>query len=63
MRTDGFEYLRESCPSVITELLQSVAKIGEGSIITCGHGNESLDGDMNGRRVTQRLAYKFLRLY
>ncbi|KAG8636678.1 hypothetical protein MANES_15G021800v8 [Manihot esculenta] len=54
MRTDGFEYLRESCPSVITELLQSVAKIGEGSIITCGHGNESLDGDMNGRRVTQR---------
>ncbi|KDP40087.1 hypothetical protein JCGZ_02085 [Jatropha curcas] len=55
MQTDGFEYLKESCPSVITELLQYVAKMGEHSVITCGHGNESLDGDINGRRVKQRI--------
>lgn len=55
MQTDGFEYLKESCPFVITELLQYVARIGEHSVISCGHGNESLDGNMNGRRVKQRL--------
>ncbi|XP_021688901.1 BTB/POZ and MATH domain-containing protein 2 isoform X2 [Hevea brasiliensis] len=55
MQTDGFEYLKESCPSVITELLQYVGRIGEHSVIACGHGNESLDGGMNGRRVKQRL--------
>uniref|UniRef100_A0A2P2L2N5 BTB/POZ and MATH domain-containing protein 2-like n=1 Tax=Rhizophora mucronata TaxID=61149 RepID=A0A2P2L2N5_RHIMU len=55
MQTDGFEYLKESCPSVITELLQYVARIGEHSVIACGHGNEALDGDINGRRVKQRI--------
>ncbi|KAF2287824.1 hypothetical protein P3X46_006065 [Hevea brasiliensis] len=55
MQTDGFEYLKESCPSVITELLQYVARIGERSAICCGHEIESLDGDVNGRRVKQRL--------
>ncbi|XP_043722866.1 BTB/POZ and MATH domain-containing protein 2-like [Telopea speciosissima] len=57
MQTDGFEYLKESCPSVMTELLEYVAKIGEHSIIVCGHGNEAiLDGsDVNGRRVKQRI--------
>lgn len=57
MQTDGFEYLKESCPSVLTELLQYVAKIGEHSVIASGHGNETLpDGcDVNGRRVKQRL--------
>ncbi|KAJ6898039.1 BTB/POZ and MATH domain-containing protein 2-like [Populus alba x Populus x berolinensis] len=55
MQTDGFEYLKESCPSVITELLQYVAKNGERSVITCTHGNDTLDSDMNGRRVKQRI--------
>ncbi|EEF45411.1 BTB/POZ and MATH domain-containing protein 2 isoform X1 [Ricinus communis] len=55
MQTDGFEYLKESCPCVITELLQYVARIGEHSGIACAHGNESLDGDLNGRRVKQRI--------
>ncbi|KAJ6722048.1 BTB/POZ AND MATH DOMAIN-CONTAINING PROTEIN 1 [Salix viminalis] len=55
MQTDGFEYLKESCPSVITELLQYVAKNGERSAITCTHGNDTVDSDMNGRRVKQRI--------
>lgn len=58
MQTDGFEYLKQSCPSVLTELLEYVAKIGEHSVIVCGHGNETgfLDGgDGNGRRVKPRI--------
>ncbi|KAJ8748385.1 hypothetical protein K2173_003022 [Erythroxylum novogranatense] len=57
MQTDGFEYLKESCPSVLTELLEYVARVSEHSIIVCRHGNEAmLDGsDANGRRVKQRL--------
>lgn len=56
MQTDGFEYLEESCPSLLTELLEYVAKESERSIV-CRHGNEGvLDGsDLNGRRVKQRL--------
>ncbi|KAF8401624.1 hypothetical protein HHK36_012570 [Tetracentron sinense] len=57
MQTDGFEYLKESCPSVMTELLEYVAKAGELSVMVCRHGNEAiLDGsDINGRRVKQRV--------
>lgn len=57
MQTDGFEYLKESCPSVLTELLEYVARVNEHSVIECRHGNEAiLDGsDINGRRVKQRL--------
>ncbi|MBA0736287.1 hypothetical protein Gogos_009851 [Gossypium gossypioides] len=57
MQTDGFEYLKESCPSVLTELLEHVARVNEHSVIVCRHGNEAiLDGsDANGRRVKQRL--------
>ncbi|KAJ4722347.1 BTB/POZ and MATH domain-containing protein [Melia azedarach] len=59
MQTDGFEYLKESCPSVLSELLLYVAKIGEHSVIASGsgHGNETLpDGcDVSGRRVKQRI--------
>ncbi|RZC59193.1 hypothetical protein C5167_006502 [Papaver somniferum] len=29
MQTDGFEYLKESCPAVLTELLEYVARVGE----------------------------------
>ncbi|KAM0962890.1 hypothetical protein ACFX13_022376 [Malus domestica] len=57
IETDGFKYLRESCPSVITELLRYVASIGEHSFVTSGYGKGNLsDGtDGNGRRVKARL--------
>ncbi|OAY61702.1 BTB/POZ and MATH domain-containing protein 2 [Manihot esculenta] len=57
MQTDGFEYLKESCPSVLTELLEYVARVGEHSVILCKHRSEAvIDGsDLNGRRVKQRL--------
>ncbi|GAU31537.1 hypothetical protein TSUD_333130 [Trifolium subterraneum] len=57
MQTDGFEYLKESCPSVLTELLEYVARFTEHSDFMCKHRNEAiLDGsDVNGRRVKQRL--------
>lgn len=57
MQTDGFAYLKESCPNVLTELLEYVARISEHSIATGKQGIEAiLDGsDANGRRVKQRL--------
>ncbi|XP_059632581.1 BTB/POZ and MATH domain-containing protein 2-like [Cornus florida] len=57
MQTDGFEYLKESCPSVLTELLEHVARIGEHSVISYGDRSEAtLDGsDVNGRRAKQRI--------
>lgn len=57
MQTDGFEYLKESCPTVLTELLEYVARISKHSATDCGQGNETnLDGtDVNGRRVKQRI--------
>ena len=57
MQTDGFEYLKESGPSVLTELLEYVARFTEHSDFLCKHRNEAiLDGsDVNGRRVKQRL--------
>ncbi|KAL5561631.1 hypothetical protein UlMin_031378 [Ulmus minor] len=55
MDTDGFEYLKESCPSVITDLLQYIAREHHSTLFR--HGNEAIfDGsDINGRRVKQRL--------
>ncbi|KAF5175915.1 BTB/POZ and MATH domain-containing protein [Thalictrum thalictroides] len=57
MQTDGFDYLKVSCPAVLTELLEYVARVGEHSVMVCRHGNEAiLDGsDVNGRRVKQRI--------
>ncbi|KAL1559684.1 BTB/POZ and MATH domain-containing protein 2 [Salvia divinorum] len=57
MQTDGFEYLKESCPNVLTDLLEYVARINEHSIAMGKQGIEDiLDGsDANGRRVKQRL--------
>nr|KJB25908.1 hypothetical protein B456_004G215300 [Gossypium raimondii] len=57
MQTDGFVYLKESCPSVMTELLEYVARVIEHSVYVCKHGIEPVfDGsDANGRRVKQRL--------
>ncbi|RWR94729.1 BTB/POZ and MATH domain-containing protein 2 [Cinnamomum micranthum f. kanehirae] len=56
MQTDGFEYLKASCPSLLTELLAYVAKASEHSVITNRNINEVFDGsDVNGRRVKQRI--------
>ncbi|XP_071723369.1 BTB/POZ and MATH domain-containing protein 2-like [Rutidosis leptorrhynchoides] len=62
MQTDGFEHLQESCPSVLTELLQHVAKFGEHCATARGKRGAYredallLDGsDVNGRRVKQRM--------
>lgn len=58
MQTEGFEYLKVSCPLVITELLEYVARISEHSRSSFSYGNEihMLDGgDFNGRRVKQRI--------
>ncbi|KAK9933510.1 hypothetical protein M0R45_020707 [Rubus argutus] len=57
IETDGYKYLTESCPSVITELLHYVARIGEHSFVAGGYGKGTLlDGsDVNGRRVKPRL--------
>ncbi|KAK4763795.1 hypothetical protein SAY87_013233 [Trapa incisa] len=57
MQTDGFEYLKGSCPSLLTELLEYVARANEHSVIISSQRNESiLDGsDANGRRVKPSL--------
>ncbi|KAB2608442.1 BTB/POZ and MATH domain-containing protein 2-like [Pyrus ussuriensis x Pyrus communis] len=46
-KTDGFKYLRESCPFVITKLLRYVGSMGEHSFVTSGY-KEALIG-MEGR--------------
>lgn len=55
METDGFNYLKESCPWIVTEVLENVARVCEhpgGKLVNDG----VLDGtDANGRRVKQRL--------
>lgn len=57
MQTDGFDYLKESCPSLLTELLEYVARLSEHSVIASGHRKEIFaDGcDASGRRVKPRL--------
>ncbi|KAL6564300.1 BTB/POZ and MATH domain-containing protein 2 [Orobanche minor] len=57
MQTDGFEYLKQSCPQLLTELLEYVARIKEHSAAVGKLGIQGiLDGtDVNGRRVKQRL--------
>ncbi|XP_027363596.1 BTB/POZ and MATH domain-containing protein 2-like isoform X2 [Abrus precatorius] len=55
--TQCIKYLKESCPSVLTELLEYVARFTEHSDFMFKHRSEAiLDGsDINGRRVKQRL--------
>ena len=56
MQTDGFDYLQQSCPSLLTELIEYVAKVGEHTASPCLYSNEVLDGgDVNGRRVKPRI--------
>ncbi|KAI8548199.1 hypothetical protein RHMOL_Rhmol07G0254400 [Rhododendron molle] len=53
MQKEGFEYLKESCSSILTKLLQYIARINKHSAIDSSHGNKAfLDGsDLNGRHV------------
>ncbi|CAH1433254.1 unnamed protein product [Lactuca virosa] len=63
MQSDGFDYLTQSCPCVITELLEYVARIREHSVTSYGRGtgtgtgnDVNLDGSgPDGRRVRQRV--------
>ena len=59
MRSDGFEHLKEHCPSLQSELLKTIAGCDE----DCSSGGGktrsvwaqlSDGGDTNGRRVRQR---------
>ncbi|KAJ9556883.1 hypothetical protein OSB04_011497 [Centaurea solstitialis] len=56
MQSDGFDYLTQSCPCVITELLEYVARIREHSVTSYGRGGGNDDGSgADGRRVRQRI--------
>ncbi|GMH18806.1 hypothetical protein Nepgr_020647 [Nepenthes gracilis] len=57
MQTEGYEYLKESCPSVLTELLEVVVRMSEHSICVSGYGSETImdGGNLIGRRVKQRI--------
>ncbi|KAL0699399.1 hypothetical protein Bca4012_055521 [Brassica carinata] len=57
METDGFDYLKESCPCLLSELLEYVARLSEHSLTSSGNRKELYadGGDVNGRRVKQRL--------
>lgn len=53
MQTEGFEHLNLSCPSILSELLKYVVRIGENSAV---YTKDALDGsDTNGRRVKPRI--------
>ncbi|KAK3036158.1 hypothetical protein RJ639_029895 [Escallonia herrerae] len=59
LRSDGFEYLKESCPSLQSELLKAVAGCEEDCSSGGGKSRSvwaqlSDGGDANGRRVRQR---------
>ncbi|KAG9144152.1 hypothetical protein Leryth_013793 [Lithospermum erythrorhizon] len=56
MQTEGFEYLKQSCPHVLTELLEYVTRINEHSVTTKKQITDGIfdGGDVVGRRVKQR---------
>ncbi|KAB1226845.1 BTB/POZ and MATH domain-containing protein 4 [Morella rubra] len=59
MRSDGFEYLKENCPSLQSEILKTIAGCDEDCSSGGGKsrsvwGQLSDGGDTNGRRVRQR---------
>ncbi|KAI3988502.1 hypothetical protein MKX01_026316 [Papaver californicum] len=60
MRSDGFEYLKENCPALQSEILKSVAGCEEECSSGGGKSRSvwaqlSDSGDTNGRRVRQRM--------
>ncbi|KAJ7541158.1 hypothetical protein O6H91_10G048800 [Diphasiastrum complanatum] len=55
MQSEGFEHLRENFPSLLSELLKTVAQVDEdGSRNRSAWGQFSDGTDVNGRRVRQR---------
>lgn len=52
MQSDGFDYLNESCSSVLSELLESFARVEKNSGIVRQRYEDG--SDSNGRRVRQR---------
>ncbi|CAD5182498.1 unnamed protein product [Musa acuminata subsp. malaccensis] len=56
VQSEGFKYLKVSCPSLLKELLQYVAGKGENSAVSSADTNDALDGsDANGRRVKPQI--------
>ena len=41
IQTDGFEYLKENCPTILIEILEYVARVSEHFVIQHQHGNEA----------------------
>ena len=41
MQADGFEYLKENCPTILVEILEYVARVSELSVIQREHGSEA----------------------
>eukprot|EP00252_Welwitschia_mirabilis_P021760 TRINITY_DN5679_c0_g1_i2.p1 TRINITY_DN5679_c0_g1~~TRINITY_DN5679_c0_g1_i2.p1 ORF type:complete len:161 (-),score=37.03 TRINITY_DN5679_c0_g1_i2:363-845(-) len=62
MQTEGYEYLQQSCPALLSQLLETVAGV-EDDVQLVGRKRSSIlmvssDGsDANGRRVRQRTHY------
>jgi speckle-type POZ protein len=59
IQTEGFDYLKDNCPSLPTEILKTVAGYEEehssGGKSQSVWGQLSDGGDTNGRRVRQRI--------
>ncbi|THU58898.1 hypothetical protein C4D60_Mb03t19330 [Musa balbisiana] len=56
VQSEGFKYLKVSCPSLLKELLQYVAGKGENSAVSSAYTNDALDGsDANGKRAKPRI--------
>ena len=41
IQSDGFEYLKENCPTILIEILEYVARVSEHFVIQHQHGNEA----------------------
>ena len=41
IQIDGFEYLKENCPTILNEILEYVARVSEHFVIQHQHGNEA----------------------
>ena len=41
MQTDGFEYLKENCPTILIEILEYVARVSELFVIQHERGSEA----------------------
>ncbi|EFJ13749.1 hypothetical protein SELMODRAFT_267336 [Selaginella moellendorffii] len=60
MQSEGYDYLRESCPVLLFDLLKTVAGVGKDLFVGSGGkggyiwGQLSDGGDVNGRRVRQK---------